>query len=68
MTIRTMTVQECVTKMRNLGIQISSPRFRAFALKGLYPFASAVVMPSGSVECEIYTKLFEQWVNERCDD
>jgi hypothetical protein len=62
-----MTVQECVAKMRELGISISPPRFRAFALQGLYPFANAVRMPSGSVECEIYTKLFEQWVQERGD-
>ena len=64
--IPTMTVMELMDRMRSLGMRKSQQTVVDEIEQGIYPFAQAV---RNGDSCKravtIYTKLFEQWVDER---
>lgn len=66
--IQTMTLNELAARMRALGLKTSNEKLATAIEAGLYPFAICVriARSGGESRCfEIYTKLFEQWANER---
>lgn len=61
--VRTMTITELVEDLRKHGIKTDRPKVTAFIIRGLYPFA--IGFREKSANCEIYTKLYEKWLEER---
>lgn len=62
--INTMTPEQVSIELRKLGIKTSPSRVRAAIDQGIYPFGHCIVM--AGKHYEIYRKLFEEWVNQRC--
>jgi lysophospholipase L1-like esterase len=59
-----MTLNQVTQRMRKLGIKTSETRIGIAIQNGQYPWA--ICIPGEKNKCyEIYTKLFEQWVDER---
>lgn len=61
--VRTMTITELVEDLRRHGIKTDRPKCTEFIIRGLYPFA--IGFREKSANCEIYTKLYEKWLEER---
>jgi len=70
--IETLTLNELASKMRELGISVSTVALSSAIEAGVYPFAIGYrdpeKGPSGHRHFEIYRKLFDQWVAERATD
>lgn len=62
--IETMTIQELYRKMKALGLKTSVAHISGAIEQGVYPFASCIKTPSSRI-FEIYSKLFDKWVQER---
>ena len=63
-TIETMTLNQVTQRMRKLGIKTSEVRIGTAIQNGQYPWA--ICIPGEKNFCyEIYTKLFDKWVDER---
>lgn len=66
MYIPTMSLNELVLRLRDLGVKTSNPTVAAMIEAGAYPFAQAVRLEEdGKRVIVIYRKLFDQWVAER---
>lgn len=67
--IPTMTLNELVTRMRDLGIPKGQETLAAEIEAGMYPFAQCVRLPGSCKRTyTIYTVLFERWVRERAEE
>lgn len=65
--IETMTLNQVVARLRELGVKTSEIRVGQAIQAGLYPWAIAI--PGEKHMCyEIYTKPFEQWIAERATE
>lgn len=65
--IETMTIQELYQRMRELGMKTSVSHISNAIEQGVYPFAVCIKGPKNRI-FEIYTKKFEQWVEEMSAD
>lgn len=65
MKINTMTLQECVDKMRGLGLRTTETTVGAMLEAGKYPFGIACRPYGKNLVVEIYEELFWKWVDER---
>ena len=61
--IETLTVDEAVEELRELGMSITPERLRAGIHQGVFPFGTAVQLKHMTVE--IYRVLFDKWKAER---
>lgn len=65
--IETMTLNETVRRLRLLGVSTTETRVANAIQAGLYPWG--ICIPGRKHMCyEIYTKLFEKWVDERATE
>ncbi len=62
--IKTMTIEEATERLRALGMKMSPSKLRNGIQQGVYPFGDAVMMDKHP-SFEIYTVLFEAWVEKR---
>lgn len=62
--IETMTIQELYQRMRALGMRTSVSHISDAIEQGKYPFAFCINGQKSRIY-EIYTKLFDKWVEER---
>ena len=62
--IDTMTLNQTVARLRELGIKTTEVRVGLALQAGKYPWGIAVKGEQHWIY-EIYTKLFEEWVAER---
>lgn len=62
--IQTMTLNQTVARLRQLGVSTTEARVARAIQDGMYPWG--ICIPGKKNNCfEIYTKLFDQWVAER---
>lgn len=61
--VPTMTINELVLKLRELGIKTTNVKVREAIKQGKYPFAISIEMDN--CEFEIYKRIFDEWVAER---
>lgn len=62
--IETMTLNEVTHRLRALGVHTTEVKVAAAIELGLYPWG--ICIPGDKHRCfEIYTQLFNQWVEER---
>ena len=67
--IPTMTLNELVGRMRDLGVPKGQETLAAEIEAGMYPFAQCVRLPGSCKRpYTIYTVLFERWVRERAEE
>ena len=65
--IETMTLNQVVARLRELGVRTTELQVEAALQRGVYPWG--VYIPGEKHGCyEIYTKLFDQWVAERATE
>lgn len=65
--IETMTLNETVARLRELGVKTTEVKVGLAIQAGLYPWGIAIKGEKNWIY-EIYTKLFDQWVTERATD
>lgn len=63
--IETITVAEAAKRLRELGMSITPETIRLWLLNKVYTFGECVLSKNGNPVCHVYTKLFDQWINER---
>lgn len=68
MYIPTMSLNELVLRLRDLGMRTSNPTVAAMIEAGAFPFAQSVRLEEdGKRVLVIYRKLFDEWVKERAE-
>lgn len=66
--IETLTPAEATEQLRALGVKISPETLRDGLEQGKFPFGIAIKSRHGGNICQIYKKLFDEWVDERRTD
>lgn len=65
--IETMTLNEVTARLRELGVHTTEVKVATAIQRGLYPWG--ICIPGKQhMGYEIYTRLFDQWVAERCTE
>ena len=61
--IETMTINEVVRALRNLGVRTSPDKIAAGIQQGVYPYGVCISMPGKRRYFEIYKSQFDEWVD-----
>ena len=65
MMIETMNLKELTVLLRSHGLRVSEMTLAAGIEQKIYPFGECVRTDSGGRRFTVYTKLVQEWINER---
>lgn len=68
MRIPTLTPDEAVRILRDLGMKISPENLRLGIQQGVYPFGVYIETKNQHPVYQIFRKLFDAWIEERAED
>lgn len=58
--VKTLTINDALTKLREAGMSIGPEKFKAAILSGVFPFAH--IVPMEQDETIIFEKEFQDWL------